>query len=89
MNSSFVAISTLVKSNIGEQCLISIFMNMSTQSLRDYLECANIYKGKASKKKTYLVKIPPPPPPKAYYLLLLMKITIKWLLLMIITIADD
>ena len=78
MNSSFVAISTLVKSNIGEQCLISIFMNMSTQSLRDYLECANIYKGKASKKKTDLVKIPPPPPPpKAYYLLLLMKITIK------------
>ena len=62
MNSSFVAISTLVKSNIGEQCLISIFMNMSTQSLRDYLECANIYKGKASKKKTDLVKIPPPPP---------------------------
>ena len=79
MNSSFVAISTLGKSNIGEQCLISIFMNMSTQSLRDYLECANIYKGKASKKKTDLVKIPPhpPPPPKAYYLLLLMKITIK------------
>ena len=72
MNSSFVAISTLVKSNIGEQCLISIFMNMSTQSLRDYLECANIYKGKASKKKTDLVKIPPhpPPPPKSLLLII-------------------
>ena len=39
MNFSFVAISTLIKSNIGEQCLINILMNISTQSLRDYLKC--------------------------------------------------
>ena len=32
-------------------------MNISTQSLRDYLECANIYKGNASKKKTDLVEM--------------------------------
>ena len=57
MNSSFVAISTLIKSNIGEKCLINILMNMSTQALRDYWECANIYKGNASKKKTDLVEM--------------------------------
>ena len=57
MNSFFVAISTLVKSNIGEQCLINILMNISTQLLRDYLECTNIYKGKTSKKKTGLVEM--------------------------------
>ena len=57
MNSSFVAINTLVKSNTGEHCLANILMNKSTQLLRDYLECANIYKGKASKKKTDLVEM--------------------------------
>lgn len=55
MNSSLVAISTLVKSNIGEKCLINILMNTSTQSLRDYLRLANIYKGTSTKKKTDLV----------------------------------
>ena len=34
MNSSFVAINTLVKSNIGEQCLTNILMNKSTQLFR-------------------------------------------------------
>ena len=57
MNSSFVAISTLIKSNIGEKCLINILMNMSTQALRDFLERANIYTGNASKKKTDLVEM--------------------------------
>ena len=32
-------------------------MNISTQLLRDYLECTNIYKGKTSKKKTGLVEM--------------------------------
>ena len=50
MNSSLVAISTLVKSNIGEKCLINILMNISTQSFRDYLRLANIYKGTSTKK---------------------------------------
>ena len=57
MNSSFVVISTLAKSDIDEKCLINILMNMSTQALRDYWECANIYKGNASKKKTDLVEM--------------------------------
>ena len=57
VNSSFVAISTLIKSNIGEKCLINILMNISTQSLRDYFKCANIYKGNASKKKTDLIEM--------------------------------
>ena len=51
MNSSLVAISTLVKSNIGEKCLINILMNISTQSLRGYLRLANIYKDTSTKKK--------------------------------------
>ena len=57
MNSSFATISTLVKSDIGEKCLINILMNMSTQALKDYLKSANIYKGNASKKKTDLVEM--------------------------------
>lgn len=57
MNSSFVAISTLVKSNIGKKCLVNILMNISTNALKDYLNLANIYKGKSSKKKTNLVEI--------------------------------
>ena len=31
-------------------------MNISTQALRNYLECANIYKVNASNKKTDLVE---------------------------------
>ena len=57
MNSSFVAISTLVKSDIGEKCLINILMNISTQTLKGYLKSANIYKGNASKKKSDLVEM--------------------------------
>ena len=32
-------------------------MNISAQALRDYLECANIYKGNSSKKKTDLIEM--------------------------------
>ena len=32
-------------------------MNISTESLRDYLKCANIYKGNTSKKKTDLIEM--------------------------------
>ena len=56
MNSSFVSISTLVKSDIGEKSLINILMNMSTHTLKDYLNSANIYKGNASKRKLILLK---------------------------------
>ena len=52
MNSSLVAISTLIKNNIGEKCLGSFLMLVSNQGLRDYLKLGNIYKGDAIKKKT-------------------------------------
>ena len=57
MHSSFVSIAILVKSNLGERCLINILMNISSESLRCYLECRKIYKGTSSKKKTDLVEM--------------------------------
>ena len=57
MNSAFAVISTLVKSNIGEKCLINFLMNVSAKALRDYLECANIYKGTSPKQKTDLIEM--------------------------------
>ena len=57
MNSSLVAISTLMKSNIGEKSLASFLMTVSNQGLRDYLKLANIYKGNAIKKKTDFIEM--------------------------------
>ena len=57
MNSSLVAIGTLLKSNIDEKCLINFLMNVPNQALRDYLKFANIYKGNSSKKKPDLVEM--------------------------------
>ena len=57
MNPAFVAIITLVKSNIGEKCLMNFLMNVSAKGLRDYLECANIYKETSPKKKTDLIEM--------------------------------
>ena len=57
MNSSLVAIATLIKNNIGERCLINILMNISTPKLREYLKLANFFKGNSSKKKTNLVEM--------------------------------
>ena len=51
MNSSFVAIATLVKSNLGTKFLINILMNLSSDPLKYYLECRNIYKGASLKKR--------------------------------------
>ena len=56
MNSSFVTISTLAKSNIGEKCLINILMNISTQALKDNLKCTNIYKLIHQKRKLISLK---------------------------------
>ena len=56
MNSSFVAISTPVKSNLGERCLIKALMNISSQSLRAYLRLANIYDGNSNKKRLIQLK---------------------------------
>ena len=57
MNSALVAISTLIKSNIGKKYLINFLMNVSAQALRDYLECANIQKGTSAKKKSDLIEM--------------------------------
>ena len=57
MNSSLVAISILVKSNISRQCLINLLMDVSSQSLRAYLKLANIYDNNCNKKKTDLIEI--------------------------------
>ena len=57
MNSFFVAISILVKSNIGKKCLISSLINMSNHALMSYLELANVYKSNSSKKKIDLIEM--------------------------------
>ena len=57
MNLTFAVISTLVKSNIEEKCLIKFLMNVSTKGLKDYLECAPIHKGTSPKKKTDLIEM--------------------------------
>ena len=57
MNSSLVAISILVKSNISRQCLINFLMDVSSQSLRAYLKLANIYDSNFNKKKTDLIEM--------------------------------
>ena len=57
MHSTFTVTSTLVKSNMGKKCLINFLMNVSTKALRDYSECANIYKGTSPKNKTNLIEL--------------------------------
>ena len=57
MNSTFVMISMLVKSNTGERCLINVLMNITSQALENYLDMDNIYSGKSSKKKTQLIEM--------------------------------
>ena len=56
MNSTFAVISTLIKSKIGQKCLINFLMNVSTKRLNDYLKCPSIYKGTSLKKKTDLIE---------------------------------
>ena len=57
MNSLLVAISALVKSNVGEKCLVSFLMNVSALALRDYLKLTDIYKGSGTKNKTKLIEM--------------------------------
>ena len=57
MNSTFAAISTSIKSSIEEKCLINVLMNVSTKGLKDYLECASIYRGTSPIKKTDLIEM--------------------------------
>ena len=57
MNSSFVSISILAKSNISRECLINFLTEVSSQSLRSYLKLANIYDGNSNKRKSYLIEM--------------------------------
>ena len=57
MNSSLVAISTLIKNNIGRQCLIKFLKEVSSQLLGGYLRLANIYDGNSNKKKSDLIEM--------------------------------
>ena len=57
MNSSFVCISILVKSNIPKNCLINYLNEVSIKSLRSYLRQANIYDGISNKIKSYLIQM--------------------------------
>ena len=54
---SLIAISILVKSNIGEKFLTNFLMNVSNSALRKYLKLANIYKGESTEKKTELIEM--------------------------------
>ena len=57
MNSSFLCISTLVKSNIPENSLINFLNEVIVQSLKNYLRLANVYDGNANKKKSDLIEM--------------------------------
>ena len=57
MNSLFVCISILVKSNVSRQCLINFLNEVSSQLLRHYLKLANIYDRNSNKKKSDLTEM--------------------------------
>ena len=57
MNSTFIMISILVKSNLGKKCLINALMNVSSEALENYLDMTNIYCEKSTKKKIHLVEM--------------------------------
>ena len=46
-----------MKSNLGKKCLINALMNVSSEELGNYLDMANIYCGKSTKKKIHLVEM--------------------------------
>ena len=52
-----MSIAALVKSNLDEKWLINVLMNISTNALSGYLECAKLYKGASPKKKINLVEM--------------------------------
>ena len=42
MNSAFVMISIVMKSNLNERCLVNALMDINNEGLRTYLRLANI-----------------------------------------------
>ena len=57
INSIFVIISILMKSNLSERCLVNALMNINNDALRNYLTLACIYDGNSNKKKIDLIKM--------------------------------
>ena len=57
MNSSFVCISILVKSNVSKHCLINFWSEASSQSLRRYLKLSDSYDCNSNKKKGDLIEM--------------------------------
>ena len=57
MNSTFVMISILMKSNLNGRCLVNALMSINNEGLRDYLRLACICDGNSNKKKTVLIEI--------------------------------
>ena len=57
MNSTFIAIVVLLRSDLGERCLVNALINISTEALRSYLDMANIFSGHSSKNKSDLVEM--------------------------------
>ena len=57
MNSSLACIGILVKSNISKHCIINFLNRVSSSSLCAYLGLAEVYDGKANKKKSDLIEM--------------------------------
>ena len=57
MNSTFVTISLLTKSNLNERCLVNALMSINNQRLRNYLRLADIYDGNSNKSKSKLIDL--------------------------------
>lgn len=50
MNSSLVAISTLMNSSLSKKGMANIPMKFTNEALKEYLEAAKIYKGKRERQ---------------------------------------
>ena len=57
MNSAFVMISIVMKSNWNERCLVNALMDINNEGLRTYLRLANIYDGNSNKRKSDLIEM--------------------------------
>ena len=57
MNSSYVSMRILVKSNINRKCLINFVSEVPSQSLTSYLKLPNIYDGNSNNRKIDLIEM--------------------------------
>ena len=57
MNSTFVMISILMKSNLNERYLVNALMSINNEGLRDCLRLVCVYDGNSNKNKTDLIEM--------------------------------